>query len=125
MCFTSIDVADISPGKIFAKHKVISEGSDLSVKCSPFGSQKTFQHYLYLCKDGLEFMKKRQKQGEIDIIFTIQSVNLYHSGSYSCVYSPRDYSTSQVAMLGLNSIEILVVGKCLFPADRICVEWQM
>lgn len=120
--FQQIDVADISPGKIFAKHKVISEGSDLNIKCSTFSFQKSSPLYLYLCKDGLGISKKRQKEGEIDIIFTIQRVNLYHSGSYSCVYSPREYSTSQVAKTGKNTIEILVVGKCLSPADRICVE---
>lgn len=120
--FERINVADISPGKIYAKHKVISEGSDLNLKCSPFGSQKAFPLYLYLCKDGLVTSKKRQREGETDIIFTIEHANLYNSGSYSCVYSRRDYSISQVTTLGMNTIEILVLGKCFSPAHRICVK---
>lgn len=122
MCFTSIDVTDIYPAKIFTSTKVISEGRDLIFKCSSGSCDVTSQNYLYLCKDGQGFIKRKQKPCEFDIMFTIQYANVSHSGNYSCVYSAKDYPVSEVAMLGVNSFEILVVGKCLSPADRICVE---
>lgn len=123
MCSTSI-VAAVSPGKIFGNHKVVSEGRDLILRCNPYGNdgKPGLDLYMYLCKDGLGFLRKRQKKSEIDVMFTIEGVTLSNSGNYSCVYSSNQYSPSNIAMLGVNSIEILVVGKCLSPAHRICVE---
>lgn len=120
--FEQIDVADVFSGRIFATHKVISEDSDLNLRCSILGADKQYQHYIYLCKDGVGILKKKQKLGEPEIRLTVQHVSQSHSGSYSCVYSKSDYLISQISASGEKAIEILVVGECLSPADRICVE---
>lgn len=113
------DVADIFPGKVFTNHKVVSEGSGLTFKCSPHGSGKVSSLlYLYLCKDGQGIQRKRQKEDQADIIFTVQSVNLYDSGNYSCVYSPNEYDPNAIFKTGSNTIGILVKGKGFLP------HWQ-
>ncbi|XP_075907551.1 T-cell-interacting, activating receptor on myeloid cells protein 1 [Nelusetta ayraudi] len=109
--------ADVFPGKIFSSHKNISEGSEIIFKCSPHGSGKSSTSlYLYLCKDGQGIQRKRQKQDQTDIIFTVNSVKLYDSGNYSCVYSPKGYEPSNIFKSGSNTFAILVKAAFL-PAQ--------
>ncbi|XP_075325533.1 uncharacterized protein LOC142383734 [Odontesthes bonariensis] len=58
-----------------------------------------------------------QKQDQNDVIFKISKVDIVdHSGNYSCVYSPQNYTLSAVAERGDNIIQILVIANSL-PAD--------
>ncbi|XP_044063650.1 uncharacterized protein LOC122881459 [Siniperca chuatsi] len=107
---------DIFPARILAHQKTISERSDLYVTCSTFGSKKHTRVHVYLCKDGVGISKKIQKQDQNDSTFIIQRVDLRQSGNYSCVYSIRNYSLSQVNKRGDNIIQILVIAYFL-PAD--------
>ncbi|KAM3625479.1 uncharacterized protein V6R79_012686 [Siganus canaliculatus] len=106
---------DVSPAKILAHQKTISENSDLYVTCSTFGLKKQSQGYVYLCQDGKVIHEKTQKQDQSDTTFIIQRVGLQHSGNYSCVYS-KNPSLSTANNTGLNFIQILVIANFL-PAD--------
>lgn len=68
--------------------------------------------YVYLLINGRGIQYLPQKQDQSDTLFTISRAGLHHSGSYSCVYSPQNYTLSEVAKKGDIIIEILVIGKC-------------
>ncbi|XP_035761960.1 uncharacterized protein LOC102788270 [Neolamprologus brichardi] len=107
---------DIFPAKILAQQTIISENSDLYVTCSTFGRKKDSMVYVYLLKNGRGIQNLTQKQDKNDTLFTISRAGLHHSGNYSCVYSPKHYTLSEVAKKGDNIIEILVIANFL-PAD--------
>lgn len=117
--FQQIIVTDIFPAKILAQHKTISEDSDLYVTCSTFGNKKYAMGYVYLCKDDFGINMKAQKRDQNDTTFTISRVGLYDSGNYSCVYSKRNVSLSNVATRGDNIIQILVIGKGFYSCESI------
>lgn len=117
--FQQINVIDIFPAKILAQQKTISEDSDLYVTCSTFGIQKDALVYVYLCKDDFGINIKAQKQDQHDTTFIISRVALHHSGNYSCVYSKRNISLSNVAKRGDNIIQILVIGKGFHSRESI------
>ncbi|XP_039466722.1 uncharacterized protein LOC116325532 [Oreochromis aureus] len=107
---------DIFPARILAEQTIISENSDLYVTCSTFGKKKESMVYVYLLKNGRRIETKPQKQDQNDILFTISTAGLHHSGNYSCVYSPQNYTLSEVVKKGDDIIEILVIANFL-PAD--------
>ncbi|XP_039468410.1 uncharacterized protein LOC116325622 isoform X1 [Oreochromis aureus] len=107
---------DIFPAKILAQQTIISENSDFYVTCSTFGKKKDSKIYVYLLINGRGIQTKPQKQDQNDILFTICTAGLHHSGNYSCVYSPKNYTLSEVVKKGDDIIEILVIANFL-PAD--------
>ncbi|CAI5646005.1 unnamed protein product [Oreochromis niloticus] len=107
---------DIFPARILAQQTIISENSDLIVTCSTFGKKKNSMVFIYLLKNGHGIQNLAQKQDRSDTTFIIPRAGLYYSGNYSCVYSPKHYTISEVAKKGDNIIEILVIANFL-PAD--------
>ncbi|XP_072237261.1 uncharacterized protein [Leuresthes tenuis] len=107
---------DISPAKILAQQKTVSENDDLYLTCSTFGIKKDSMVNVFLLKNGHGFKKMTQKQDQNDVTFKISKVRLDHSGNYSCVYSPPNYTLPAVAERGDNIIQILVIANSL-PAD--------
>ncbi|CAG5852741.1 unnamed protein product, partial [Menidia menidia] len=114
--------ADISPAKILAPQRTISENDDLYVTCSTFGKKKDSMAIVYLLKDGKEFRRMTLKQDQIDVTFKISKVNLNHNGNYTCVHSPQNYSLSVVTGTGHNTIQIHVIANSL-PADISVLGW--
>ncbi|KAL3992746.1 BAI1-associated protein 2-like protein 2 [Sarotherodon galilaeus] len=107
---------DIFPAKILAQQTIISENSDLIVTCSTFGKKKNSMVFIYLLKNGRGIQNLAQKKDRSDTTFIIPRAGLHYSGNYSCVYSPKYYTLSEVAKEGDNIIEILVIASFL-PAD--------
>lgn len=112
-------VTDIFPARILARQKTLRENSDLYVTCSTLVAKRHRMVYVYLCKDGHGIKRQMQKQDQDDSTFTISSVGLHHSGSYSCVYSIKLYLPSKVAKRGSNIIQILVIGKDFHSYESI------
>lgn len=117
-----IDVTDIHSAKIFTNQRTVRENSELTLRCSTFGSTKDTLAYFYLCKDGLGIIKKRVKQDQADAMFTISRVSLNDSGNYSCVYSTHDHPLTSVTKEGVKAIQILVVGEDLHSPGNIVSE---
>ncbi|KAL3992745.1 KICSTOR complex protein kaptin [Sarotherodon galilaeus] len=107
---------DIFPAKILAQQTIISENSDLYVTCSTFGKKKDSMVYVYFLKNGRGIQTQLQKQDQNDILFKIPRAGLHHSGNYSCIYSPQNYTLSEIVKKGGDIIEILVIANFL-PAD--------
>ncbi|XP_055363393.1 uncharacterized protein LOC129603888 [Betta splendens] len=107
---------DISPAKIFAPLKTISEGSSLYITCSTFGSKKQSTVYVYLCKDGVGIDTAMQKKEQNDAHFAIRQVSRHDSGHYSCIYSRTKYKPSALNDTGSSRIQIQVIPSFL-PAD--------
>ncbi|XP_067351383.1 uncharacterized protein [Channa argus] len=113
---TNVNVSDISPARILAQQKTVSENSDLHLTCSTFGFKKVQMVYVYLCKEGVGTSVLMQKHDQNDTVFIIPRVGRHHSGNYSCVYSKTKYSAIEVAKTGHNTIQILVIANFL-PGD--------
>ncbi|CAI5646008.1 unnamed protein product, partial [Oreochromis niloticus] len=107
---------DIFPAKILAQQTIISENSDLYVTCSTLERKKDSKVFIYLLKNGHGIQNLTQKQDRSDTKFSIPRAGLHHSGNYSCVYSQKPYTLSEVVKKGDNIIEILVIANFL-PAD--------
>ncbi|XP_028257197.1 uncharacterized protein LOC114433088 isoform X2 [Parambassis ranga] len=99
----------LSSATVLAPHRTISENSDFYVTCSTYGRNITSMIFVYLCKDSLGIRRMTLKPDKNDITFHISRVDLHHSGNYSCVYSNKSYTLSDVTQRGDNTIQILVI----------------
>lgn len=99
----------IHQAKIYSVNREVAEGGSLQVTCSTFGyTAKSV--YLYLCHNGKAIEMKKQSNKE-DIAFIINSIEKDNIGNYSCVFSEKHMTTTQVMGYGENYVFINVTGE--------------
>ncbi|XP_041931231.1 uncharacterized protein LOC121694892 isoform X2 [Alosa sapidissima] len=106
----SSDSPTFHPANIYAKPTNVSEGQNVTIKCSLLGVTSSTPHKdinMYLCKDGIGVCMELLSSKK-DATFIFPDVTQQDSGSYSCVYSDRKVNAGEVRATGANTVFIQV-----------------
>ncbi|KAI4888516.1 hypothetical protein NFI96_025440 [Prochilodus magdalenae] len=114
---------DFRPAKIFG-NPLVKVGENIELKCIIFDKSKPSDRlHMYLCKNGVGVRMGPLEQSD-EHTFILRNISEQDSGNYSCVYSPKKYTSNDVRASGQKTIQVQVTDASENPQKNLSTNEQ-